>query len=956
MAHTSTITVILPIYQLAGRGLDRVDRSLYSIALNSAIPPVIVMDGSQPDQFAAVESITARYPFAQHVAWPLQRFNMPVLFNRGIERAQTPYLFCTGADFLYRQDFFARLGQTMTPDSFVVAPVRMLPRCDISEAMVAAWSFPPTHPNAFGTWADGLQCFHRSWYDRAGGYDERMAGWGGMDNDHHFRARRAGLHCRWLEGSEVLHIWHETEKASGPDRAEKQQQSRLNWRLRDTDKTIQRNQPMHKELVYQVGGGPQHRVRVVVKDPREEVQAHWMKGNFYETQRHGLLNLLYQRCHSGTFVDVGAFIGNHSLFFAACCQAERVLAFEPAAEAFEHLTATVRLNPTLPITAFAIALGEQQGRVGLRFSTVDPGQGGAMMTAVDESGASVALQRLDDIVSQQGIEQLTCIKIDVEGYSLPVLRGARESIRRFRPVVTCECRTAEEYQAVDDYLRELGYGVHCVEGKPFTMNHTPTYLWTFQEAVDVTVVITTYNRPDSLRRLLESLMADAGDLRVDCRVYDDRSTVPYSAMPAGSERFRITYVEMERHHGKQEYWRIVDRIFSDLQHSQSRYYVQIPDDVTAQPGFLRHAIETYQQIQDPDKICLNLYLDCHRIGKANWTATLPQIERHNGVSVFKTGWIDLCYLAERRFFETLSFRIDPIGPERWRRNPLLSSGVGMQITHRLQGRGLYQVRQGYLASASVPSAMNPDRPAGEDLATCQLDPIVGGVASIPDRRDYLRQAVASILPSLDQLHVYLNGYPDVPDFLDHPKIVVQRSQEHGDLGDAGKFYGVAAGATRGYYFALDDDIVYPPDFVWTLLNRVRAERAQGRKVAVGLHGKVMPPQVKHYYQGHVRQYHGAHALAEAKAVHVLATCALVFHTDDLPLSMADFAGPRNMADIHFSIACQRRQVGCVVIPRPDRYIHIQPIPAEKTIWGQFHRNDQVQTDLYNSWRDWRLYA
>jgi hypothetical protein len=36
MAHTSTITVILPIYQLAGRGLDRVDRSLYSIALNSA--------------------------------------------------------------------------------------------------------------------------------------------------------------------------------------------------------------------------------------------------------------------------------------------------------------------------------------------------------------------------------------------------------------------------------------------------------------------------------------------------------------------------------------------------------------------------------------------------------------------------------------------------------------------------------------------------------------------------------------------------------------------------------------------------------------------------------------------------------------------------------------------------------------------------------------------------------
>ena len=681
-----------------------------------------------------------------------------------------------------------------------------------------------------------------------------------------------------------------------------------------------------------------------------------MEGHFYETQRHGLLNVIYRTCRGGTFIDAGAFIGNHSLFFAACCQAERVLAFEPVREAFDHLTANLRLNALSSVTAYNVALGDQVRRVGLCFSSVDPGQGGAMMTTVDESGASVPMQRLDDIISQQGIEQLTCIKIDVEGYSLPVLRGARESIGRFRPVVTCECRTAEEYQAVDDFLRELGYGVHCVQGKPFAMNHTPTYLWTFQEAVDVTVVITTYNRPDSLRRLLESLMADAGDLRVDCRVYDDCSTVPYSAMPAGSEQFRISYVAMERHHGKQEYWRVIDRVFSDLQNSQSRYYVQLPDDVTAQPGFLRHAIETYEQIQDPDKTCLNLFLDYQRIGKANWTAVLPQIQRYNGVNVFKTGWIDLCYLAERRFFELLSFRIDPIGPERWRRNPLLSSGVGMQITYRLQGRGMYQVRQGYLASAGVPSAMNPNRPAGENLATCQLDLIVGGVASIPDRREYLRRAVASILPCLDQLHVYLNGYPDVPDFLDHSKIVVQRSQEHGDLGDAGKFYGLAADATRGYFFALDDDIVYPPDFVWTLLNHLRAERAQRRKVAVGLHGKLMPPQVEHYYQGHVRQYHCAHALAEAKAVHVLGTGALVFHTDDLPLSMADFADPKNMADIYFSIACQRHNVGCVVIPRPDHYIRIQPVPVAQTIWGQHHRSDQAQTDLFNSWHDWRLRA
>lgn len=781
-----------------------------------------------------------------------------------------------------------------------------------------------------------------------------MAGWGGMDNDHHFRARRAGLRCRWLEGSEVLHIWHETEKASGPDREEKQRQSRANWHLRDTDKTIERNKPLTKELIYQVDGGSQHRVRVLVKDLRNVVQTCWMRNSFYETQRHGLLNLIYQKCRGGVFVDVGASIGNHTLFFAACCGAERVLAFEPMQEAFEHLTANLRLNGLTNVQAFNIALGAESRQVGLRFSTVDPGQGGAMMTTVDETGDMVAMEPLDRVVQQEGLEQVTCIKIDVEGYSLPVLVGARETIRRFRPVIACECRTPTEFQAVDELLRRLGYGIYTVEGKPFAMNHTPTYLWECQEVADVTVVITTYNRPDSLRRLLHSLMADAGDLRVDCRVYNDCSTMPYEGLPASSERFGITTIHLERHHGKRDYWRVLDRIFRDLENVRSRYYVQLPDDVEALPGFFRHAIETYQAIQDPDKACLNLYLDSHRIGKPNWTATLPQIEHHNGVTVFKTGWVDLCYLAERRFFEQLGFHIDPIGPERWRSNPQLSSGVGMQITHRLQGRGLYQVRRSYLASADVPSAMNPDRPADEDLAICKLDPIVAGVASIPDRVEYLRQAVASVVPYVDELHVYLNGYPETPAFLDHPKITVHRSQEHGDLGDAGKFFTV--GTQRCYYLAIDDDIVYPPDFVWTLLNHLRNARKKGRKVAVGLHGKVMPSRVAHYYGGHLCQYHGTQALAEAKAVHVLATCGLVFHTDDLPITIADFAGPRNMADIHFSIACQRHQVGCLVIPRPDRWIRIQPIPVENTIWGQYHRNDWAQTELFNSWPDWRLYA
>jgi hypothetical protein len=205
---------------------------------------------------------------------------------------------------------------------------------------------------------------------------------------------------------------------------------------------------------------------------------------------------------------------------------------------------------------------------------------------------------------------------------------------------------------------------------------------------------------------------------------------------------------------------------------------------------------------------------------------------------------------------------------------------------------------------------------------------------------------------VDELHVFLNEYPAVPSYLTQPKIAVHRSQNHGNLGDAGKFFTV--GTKCGYYLAIDDDIVFPDDFVWLLVNEVRHRRKKGNRVAVGMHGKVMSEIVEHYYRGHKKLYHCAHKVSARQRVHVIGTGALAFHTEDLKISIEDFEGPRNMADIHFSIACQKQGVGCVVLPHPAGYLQIQKIPASRTIWGRARHDDTVQTRLFNSWKDWRL--
>ena len=70
---------------------------------------------------------------------------------------------------------------------------------------------------------------------------------------------------------------------------------------------------------------------------------------------------------------------------------------------------------------------------------------------------------LDSYVTQKGIDRLDLIKIDVEGAELWALRGGRQTIERFHPVIHAECMpswtTSFDYTPADlvSFLREQGY-------------------------------------------------------------------------------------------------------------------------------------------------------------------------------------------------------------------------------------------------------------------------------------------------------------------------------------------------------------------------------------------------------------------------------------------------------------------------------------------------------------------
>lgn len=211
------------------------------------------------------------------------------------------------------------------------------------------------------------------------------------------------------------------------------------------------------------------RGRFVLRDAEEHIQRGIAgSGRFYE---HEMLEDLRRRLPpDGVFFDVGANIGNHTLFAAGVCGA-RVLAFEPSGELADHCAANLQANGVAErVELRREGVGERSG-----WARIVPGpRHNAGMTRLElaegPEGDAVAVTSLDDAAASFGAAP-SVVKVDVEGMEYAVLLGARETLGRHRPALYVEVAEDEAYPRVAGLLRPLGYSV---AGR---FNATPTYLF-----------------------------------------------------------------------------------------------------------------------------------------------------------------------------------------------------------------------------------------------------------------------------------------------------------------------------------------------------------------------------------------------------------------------------------------------------------------------------------------------
>lgn len=157
----------------------------------------------------------------------------------------------------------------------------------------------------------------------------------------------------------------------------------------------------------------------------------------------------------GTFLDIGAHIGYHTVRLIRRVSIPRVVVVEPQPGLVELLRANVaRTGAATELTIVQAAAWDRDGSVAIQ--QFEEGNSGDVRVVADDAGQIRAV-RLDGVPEVRDGE-VTLVKVDLQGRDHRALAGLKTVLLRDRPHVLCEfCPEAIE-EAGDDPLKVLeGY-------------------------------------------------------------------------------------------------------------------------------------------------------------------------------------------------------------------------------------------------------------------------------------------------------------------------------------------------------------------------------------------------------------------------------------------------------------------------------------------------------------------
>jgi hypothetical protein len=137
---------------------------------------------------------------------------------------------------------------------------------------------------------------------------------------------------------------------------------------------------------------------------------------------------------------------------------------------------------------------------------------------------------------------------------------------------------------------------------------------------------------------------------------------------------------------------------------------------------------------------------------------------------------------------------------------------------------------------------------------------------------------------------------------------------------------------------VDDDIIYPGDYVERLANVVQQYNG---KALVGVHGRIFMPPHRSYVRDALA-IHFASGLARHSQMHELGggTCAFLserFQVDPFSWERTD------MNDINTAIEAEKRGMPRIAVARPARWLKPYSQNQPDSIWAKTRADDSEQS-------------
>ena len=219
-----------------------------------------------------------------------------------------------------------------------------------------------------------------------------------------------------------------------------------------------------------------------------------------------------------------------------------------------------------------------------------------------------------------------------------------------------------------------------------------------------------------------------------------------------------------------------------------------------------------------------------------------------------------------------------------------------------------------------------------------------GIATMPQRLPMLLDVIHSLAPQVDTMYVWLNGHKEIPD-VPYDNVIFHHSQTND--GDMAKMHilEMIDKDEEFYYFTVDDDIVYPPDYVQHNIDVYEPGTIQSSHC-----NKYASFPIEDFTKSDISGYYFGANIPAKDRVHLIGTGVAMMDSTVVRQIPYDTFVTNNMLDLWISSWAWVNEIPMYVVPHKQWWLHDHPlVNKQDTIWNEVLRDCSRETQIINTY-------